>query len=310
MSQTHEIIARPNDREKWKAARMLGIGASEAAVAAGMSRYQTPLELYHLKRGEVRPADETDSMATGHLFEPFVRDLWRDMTGATVTKNIMPMARSKQFPFCLATPDYGVVRGSITKELLEIKCVESPELIRQLGEENSDELPEEWLMQTQQQAFVFDVEVVHVAVLVGRRVRSFRVERNQDLIEVIIDSNRKMWNRIKRGNPPDIDYRHRKAIDLMKRLYGVDETKTVELPSTITEMWEQYKDLSRQKDAIERERDALKAGVLHYMGDAHIGRVKDRHFEIVRREVPGRHMEYDVAPSITIQSRRIETNDN
>lgn len=65
-------------REEWLQTRMMGIGASEAAAAVGMSPWQTPVELWKLKIGQQKARDLSDnaSVQQGHQMEPVLRNFY------------------------------------------------------------------------------------------------------------------------------------------------------------------------------------------------------------------------------------------
>ena len=59
-------------REEWLEGRSIGIGASEAAAAIGMSPWQTTLDLWKLKTGNAQPKDLSGNAAVsqGVKWEP------------------------------------------------------------------------------------------------------------------------------------------------------------------------------------------------------------------------------------------------
>src|SRR4051812_1639091 len=78
-----EIVAWPLS-PAWYAARSTGIGASEIAAAAGLSRYATPLEIYARKRGLMPEIEDNDAMRLGRKLEPVVKSEFCERTGLTL----------------------------------------------------------------------------------------------------------------------------------------------------------------------------------------------------------------------------------
>lgn len=72
--------------EEWLEYRRTGIGGSDAAVVCGISRYNSPVELWMEKTGQL-PAQETGEAAYwGNLLETLVREEFTKRTGIPVTK--------------------------------------------------------------------------------------------------------------------------------------------------------------------------------------------------------------------------------
>lgn len=159
--QQAEIVARPHTPE-WYAARNTGIGASEIAAAAGLSPYQTPLELYLRKRGEMPPFEGNDATRMGTLLEPVVKSEFKRITGLIPIDENPPMYRSRDRQWMTATPDMIVTET----ELAEFKTA-SWRMKSSWGDENSDAIPDQYLCQTQWQMAVVGPEfvAVHVPVL-------------------------------------------------------------------------------------------------------------------------------------------------
>ena len=64
-------------RDEWLAGRLHGIGASEAAVVAGMSKWSTPATLWAVKTGRAQAANvSNDAVAYGIAAEDAVRTLF------------------------------------------------------------------------------------------------------------------------------------------------------------------------------------------------------------------------------------------
>ena len=66
------------NREEWLQKRLIGIGGSEAAAAVGMSKWQTPVDLWKLKLGITQPKDLSGNPAVqqGNRMEPALRTMF------------------------------------------------------------------------------------------------------------------------------------------------------------------------------------------------------------------------------------------
>jgi putative phage-type endonuclease len=275
---THSpIVVAAADSPEWMQARQTGIGASEASVAAGLSQYQTPLQLYHLKRGELPPIEETDAMRMGKRLEPVVKDEWCYQTGRTFLDPHPPMYRHPDHAFALATPDAIVT----PTELLEAKAI-GFRTAAEWGEQGTDAVPTNYLCQTQWQMAVMGADQCHVAALVdGRNLKTYTVNRNDRLILLLISAAQELWERIQNGDPPEINWTHSSTPDLVKELHQTVADTRIELSHEAVACWQRYEQLAQEIKTAKAEQDVLKAKVLAEIGDHGAGLLGDGH--MIRR---------------------------
>lgn len=267
-------VAEPGT-EAWHEARSTGIGASEAAAACGLSPYQTPLELYHRKRGDLPAIEDNDAMRLGRKLEPIIKSEFTLATGRELYAFDPPMYRHPVLAWQLATPDGELLpeAGSEIRELLECKSTSSRTVKSNLGDDGTDEIPESWLFQCQHQMAVCSADMVHVAALIdGRQMRIFRVQRHDALIEMITRTELELWEMIQAGTPPDPDWTHGTTLRLIRQLYGApeDETDIVSLEEAIVSEWELYEDCNRQIRELKERQEQHRAKVLYAIG-SHAG---------------------------------------
>lgn len=272
-----QVVAIPHTPE-WYAARKTGFGASEIAIAAGLSKYSTPLELYARKRGELPPIEETEAMELGTLLEPVVRTLFERRTGIAIADKSPPMFRHPEHDFLFATPD-GIVDDST---LVECKTTNF-RLLQEWGDEESDSVPTPYVCQTQMQMSCLDAGVCHLALLIdGIRFRHYKVLRSDKLIAHLIAAAAELWERIQNGNPPEPDWRHASTLELMKELHqSIDNTRVVLTDEEVAH-WTEYERLGKEITILQERRDERKARVLHAIGDHGAGLLHDG--RMVRRK--------------------------
>lgn len=244
----------------------VAFGASEAAACCGLSRYETPFELYLRKRGEISPKEETDAMRLGKMLEPIVIGEFGRRTGWEVDAHV-PMLISKRHPCIGATPDAWVTVGKECRTM-DAKTT-SFRRAEEFGEEWTDELPDDILLQVQQQLFVSGCEIGHVAVLLdGRTLQCYTVEANEQLQEVIVEAELEMLDRITRGDPPEPTYNHKSTNELLKALYGVDPNTEVILSDDAAAAWYGRETLKEQIKDLESQVEELTNILLHRIGNA------------------------------------------
>ncbi len=261
-------VAKANSPE-WHAARPSGIGASEAAEAVGLSEWGTPLSLYRKKLGIDPPEEENDAMIEGRVMENAIVRLFRIKSGIKVQTRKPPIYRSTKYPWMIATPD----ALTTVPHGVEVKKT-GFYMADQWGKDGSDEIPNQYLIQTQHQMAVLDLEIVWVPVLVAGRYRCFKVNRNDRLIGDLIEAERAFWDRIERQIPPEPSWTHRSTPELVKSMFGVDGS-VVDLSPESKLIWDRYEKLGQTAKETEAERAELKARVLFEMGEAQFGLLGD-----------------------------------
>lgn len=263
-TKTLSPIAAPLTDE-WHAARKTGFGASEASGVCGLSGYGQPLKIYLEKTGQIEPEDENDAMRLGKLLESVIESEFVRRTGIKVIESPMGLYRSADNPFMLATPDADLE----TRDLGEWKAMNFRRAA-ELGEQDSDNLPDDWVCQCQQQMHVMDRQRVHVAVLIdGRTLKTYQVERNDRLIEGIIEAERELWQRIENRDPPEPNWEHSRTPQLIREMYGIVEAgDAIELSEEAARWWQCRKALMETIRENKEEADVLKSQVMHEIGNA------------------------------------------
>ena len=197
-----------------KLQRLTGIGGSEAAAALGLSNSVTPLDLYrHKIYGEALPI-YTDEMALwlGHQLEPVCAAAFTKHTGMELENpddNIVH-------------PDYPFMRGFIDRKVRDknegVELKAWSEFSRSLwGKDGSDDIPMSVLCQCVHYLVVSQFECWHVGVLLGTEFRYYTIYRDDDIMNMVIDGEKKFWHHVETETPPpatnvrDLHYLYRRA---------------------------------------------------------------------------------------------------
>lgn len=248
-------------------------GASEAAAVCGLSHYETPLHIYLRKRGEIPEVEETDAMRMGKLLEPIVLGEYERRTGY----NLRPEPRMllhAEHQHIGATLD-SWVRADLSVWVVDAKTT-TFRRAEEFGDDFTDEIPDDFLMQLQQQMLVAGVEFADLAVLLdGRTLRVYRVAANAELQELIVECTSALLELILAGNPPDPTYHHRSTNDLLKAIYGIDKDREVILSEQAAECWGGYETLGQQIKELQSQREECQNVVLHSLGEAGVGLLPD-----------------------------------
>lgn len=244
--------------------RHLSIGGSDAGTIAGVNPYQTARELFHLKRGDIEPADLTDNQAIhfGNVLEDFIAEEYCRRTGYKVRK-VNDTIRHPHLEFLTGHIDRNVVKST---RALECKNVG---MMSKGWGKGLDEVPEQYLVQCQHYMMLLPkVEVFDLAVLVGGQdFRVYEIPRDGTLIQNLMTLECEFWECVQENRPPAFDYDSPTTQDLLKRLYPGTNGQTVHLPQE-AEHWHQVMQLA--KDNAKRYQnvaDGARAHLQALMGD-------------------------------------------
>lgn len=256
------------------AERTKGIGGSDAAAVLGLSRFKTQRQLYHEKRGEyplgLDESPESEVIWWGRALEPIVRQKYAEKTGRTV--RVPPgTLHHHSHDFMLAHID-GFSTEPGTKPIEPANCRgyegKTAMLSTGWGEEGTDEIPRDYLIQVHHYLAVTGFPVFDVCCLIGRRFKAYEVPRDEEMVGMLIEAERAFWERVRNGDPPPLDFEHKTALDVTKKLHpGTNGMRVVASADAIN--WRaQLEAANKALAAAKATADAMKARLLEEMGDA------------------------------------------
>ncbi len=206
-------------REDWLQVRRQGIGSSDAAAACGIHPYLSMLELWMTKTGRMSSnIDESiegySPMYWGNTLEPMVAKYYQEQTGNKV-RRVNAVLQHPDFDkaFMLANLDYAIT-GNDEVQILECKTA---------GEHGAklwrDGVPLYVTCQVQHQLAVTGKQAAHICVLLcGHEAKIYKVERDERLIESIMEHERLFWQYVETDTPPNPDHSE-SAARALKQLY-------------------------------------------------------------------------------------------
>ena len=213
------INTKDLSREEWLAVRKQGIGSSDAAAACGIHPYLSMLELWMIKTGRMSSdIDESiegySPLYWGNTLEPMVAKYYQEHTGNKVRRvNAILQHPDADKAFMLANLDYSVV-GSDEVQILE--CKTTGEHGAKLWKHG---VPLYVTCQVQHQLAVTGKSAAHICVLLcGHEAKIYKVERDERLIESIVEHERLFWQYVETDTPPTPDHSE-SAAKALKLLY-------------------------------------------------------------------------------------------
>ena len=222
------------DRDDWLEWRRGGIGGSDIAALMGISTWASPWSVWADKCGLLPPEPENEYMVAGRWLESAIGPWFTDRTGLYVggeqTWCIHP---TKTWARC--TPD-GFVMEHPFEETLE-GALGSFE-VKVLGmSKRWDPVPPLYQAQAQWQMYVTDMPKTWFAVLHGRRLEVYELDRDPADIEFMVERAEAFWrDHVLAGVPPATD-----ASDATARaigaVYADSQPNAVEVPDDLVTDW-------------------------------------------------------------------------
>ncbi len=255
-------------REEWLAWRKRGIGSSDAAAICGLNPYKSAVKVWLEKTDQATMGDEqSESAYWGTILEDVVAREFTTRTGMKVRKR-NAILQHPQFPFMLANIDREIVGGGV------LECKTASEYMKdQWGE---DHAPEMYQIQVLHQLAVTGEPFGYLAVLLGgRRFLTIRIERDEEMIQNLIQIERQFWSLVESNTPPAPDGSEA-STDLIRRLYPKGKPEEVRLADDAAELIRQYEE-ARQYEAQWAERRTEAENKLKAMlGEYEVGLCGDR----------------------------------
>jgi len=237
-------------RERWLDCRMHGpagtipytIGGSDVAAVLGSSPWTTPLELWRVKKGLMKPDDSSNAIAKemGNLMEPIVAQCYVRMTGNPVYKDT-GLYQHADYSYALANLDYRLEEND-RQGVLECKTT----TYHKAGDWADDQIPYYYELQVRFYLAVMDLDFADIACMWGFNPETDMAIRriNRDLvIEAHIFEQLDTFIASLHSNiPPDMSgVKPELAMAALGRIYGASQAS---LP-TIEFGAKQTKDIRR-----------------------------------------------------------------
>ncbi|WP_229879215.1 YqaJ viral recombinase family nuclease [Streptomyces echinoruber] len=254
------LLPADASEEQWHEARRGGIGGSDVAAILGLDKYRGPRHVFEAKHGRpVEPDAELSEYAEiGQEIEQFVSYLFTKRTGIPAVPT----------PGTLVHVEHEWMRANVDRYALDPQTGEvvAPVELKNRSEYQIDEwedgVPDGPALQAHWYMAVGGWPYAWVAALVGgNKLRCHRLERDDELIETLIDVCGKWYQRhVVEGYPPPADGLEATK-NLLGRLWEVKPNEIVEVPRDKAvklrrrraSLIEQIKALDAERTTVENE---------------------------------------------------------
>lgn len=250
----------------WLEYRKLGIGGSDASVVCGISRYKSPVELWLDKTGQLPPQEAGEAAYWGTQLEPFVRAEFTKRTGIEVSRR-SELLQSEEHFFMLANldgvcevPDYGTC-------IFEAKTASAYK-----AGEWDDAIPDEYQLQIQHYMAVTGYKAAYIAVLIGGNTFRWKfVERDEELISMLIDLEADFWKHVQDCTPPPLDGSDASAKFLAQRFPSSTPKSQITLPDAAADLLSQYDDACEELEIVTERKQRAENLLKEMLGENEVG---------------------------------------
>jgi len=255
----------------WLEYRKQGIGGSDASVVCGINRYKSPVELWMEKTNQLQAQETGEAAYWGTQLEPFVRAEFSKRTGIFVAE-VHELLQSEEYPFMLANLDGICEVPDVGTCIFEAKTASAYK-----AGEWEDTIPDEYMLQVQHYMAVTGYAGTYIAVLIGGNTFKWKfVERDEELISMLIELETAFWNHVQDCTPPPLDGSNASAKFLAERFHDSIPKSHITLPDSAADLLAQYDEACEQLEIITEQKQQAENLLKEMMGENEIGTAGDR----------------------------------
>ncbi len=254
--------------KEWLELRKKGIGGSDASVVCGINKYKSPVELWLEKTNQLPYQEAGEAAYWGTQLEPIVKSEFTKRTGIAV-KDLKQLLQSEEHPFMLANLDGVCEHPEFGSCVFEAKTASAFK-----AGEWEDDIPDEYMLQIQHYMAVTGFKGAYIAVLIGGN--SFRwkfVERDDELIAILINLETDFWKHVQNNTPPPLDGSEASAKFLADKFSDSKADSKIDLPDNAADLILQYEAAKERLDEITEQKQRVENLLKQMLGNNELGTI-------------------------------------
>lgn len=255
-------------RSEWLERRKKGIGASDSPNILDLTTWGSALSVYLDKIGESQDFEVTERMEIGIDIEDTIVKIFKKRTGLKVHR-LNKEVWNKEHSFLFATPD-GRVVGQ--KAGLECKNIGIYEKSKWEGT-----IPDQYMIQCQHGMLATGYEKWYLAALFsGNRFEHYEIERDQELIDILISKLSLFWNENVLKHIPPKAQSNDGAILTSNFPEGLDEAPPIQLGKDTEKLLEEYENAKYLEKIHKKKKEECSNIFKQRLGDNKFGWTNDQ----------------------------------
>ena len=140
-----------------------------------------------------------------------------------------------------------------------------------------DTIPDEYMLQVQHYMAVTGYAGTYIAVLIGGNTFKWRfVERDEELISMLIELESAFWNHVRDSTPPPLDGSDASAKFLAERFHDSIPKSHITLPDTAADLLSQYDEACEELEIVTERKQKAENLLKEMMGENEVGTMGDR----------------------------------
>ena len=253
----------------WLKERQKGIGGSDVGAILGVNKWKTPFQVYLEKTEEITEIDgQSEAAYWGDQFEEVVAKEFEKRTGKKVRRDRRHF-KHKDYPFMMANIDRRVVGENAILE-----CKTANQFLTKEWE--NEQIPSSYLLQVQHYLAVTEAEKGYIAVLIGGQKFIWKeIERDKELIEMIIKAEKEFWTLVENKTPPALDGSSTAEKYLSEKFTATEKNSEKPLDSKYKKLIEEYLSYKATIKTFEEKAKEIENNIKLELGETEIGFVND-----------------------------------
>ncbi len=243
-------------REQWLLERKKGIGGSDIAAIVGLSKWQTPMDVW-LDKTSKETNDETNlAMELGNYLEPLVIEKYKQATGNSVISNFNAI-RDEKHEFARCNLDGFVLTQEGDKGVLEVKTAGNS---REWGDPGTSDIPKHYYCQCQWNMRIAGVDWCDVPVLFfdyGRRIEVYSVDADAEFQQWLIEEAERFWQGVINNVMPAATT----SRECEKAYPHHNVGSEAEADNDLCDAIEALREIKKQQKKLKETQDMLEAGI-------------------------------------------------
>ena len=255
----------------WLEWRKMGIGGSDASVVCGINKYKSPVELWLNKTGQLPDTEAGEAAYWGTQLEALVKSEFTKRTGIEINP-VHQLLQSEEYPFMLANLD-----GTCQHPIYGPCVFEAKTSSAYRESEWIDAIPDEYVLQVQHYLAVTGYMGAYIAVLIGGNTFRWKfIERDDELISMLIQLEEEFWDCVQSNIPPPLDGSEASAKFLGERFPNSIPLSKIKLPANAAVLIRQYDEACEQIDKYTAQKLEAENLLKQMIGKHEAGIIGDR----------------------------------